>query len=208
MSEQGTITRWIFNLAEDNDEAVCRIWQQYFSQLVQLARKQLNGRQWGGVDEEDVALSALDAFITQHNAGKYPDIQGRDDVWKLLAVITRRKALNVIRSEMSQRRGGGKQTNLSDALMQSFEAGPSPLQAAELLDEARRLIDHTLDGRSNLQVIATRKLQGANNTELAEELKVSRRTIERKLEVIRMLWQEDLESRELMPGIEKVEDHG
>ncbi len=48
---------------------------------------------------------------------------------------------------------------------------------------------------SNLRVIALGKLQGEDNSVLAKQLAVSRRTIERKLELIRLFWEQDVESR-------------
>lgn len=196
MQEPGSITRWVSDLAVRDDDAARLVWNRYFHRLVALAKQQLQHRSWGGVDEEDVALSALDSFITRREAGGYPQLGSRDDVWKLLSVITRRKALNVMRREMADRRGGGQQVGPGFELLNAFRAEPTPEQAAEVLDEARRLLDIVLSNRdSSLRVIALGKLQGEDNSVLAKQLAVSRRTIERKLELVRLLWEQDLESR-------------
>ncbi|MEQ8785970.1 MAG: ECF-type sigma factor [Pirellulaceae bacterium] len=197
MHQPGSITDWVSDLAiSDNDAARC-VWDRYFQQLVALARKQLRGKSWGGVDEEDVALSALDSFICRRGAGEYPQLGSRDDVWKLLAVITRRKALNTIRREMAQRRGGALQVGQDFDLLQAFRDEPTPEQAAEVLDEARRLLDDILAGRDgSLRAIALGKLQGEDNAALAAQIGVSRRTVERKLELIRLLWEQDLQDRD------------
>ena len=196
MQEPGSITCWVSDVAARDDDAVRLVWDRFFHRLVALARQHLHRRSWGGVDEEDVALSALDSFIARLGAGEYPRLGSRDDMWKLLAVITRRKALNVMRQEMAARRGGGQQVGPEFDLLNAFRAEPTPDQAAEVLDEARRLLDVVLANRdSNLRFIALGKLQGEDNGVLAEQLAVSRRTIERKLELIRLLWQRDLESR-------------
>jgi len=196
MQEPGSITRWVSDLAMRDDDAARLVWDRFFHRLVALAKQQLQRRSWGGVDEEDVALSALDSFIARRGVGEYPQLGSRDDVWKLLSVITRRKALNVMRREMADRRGGGQQAGQEFDLINAFRAEPTPDQAAEVLDEARRLLDVVLANRdSNLRVIALGKLQGEDNGVLAKQLAVSRRTIERKLELIRLLWEQDLESR-------------
>jgi len=100
----------------------------------------------------------------------------------------------------AMKRRGGRQivdTSIDMDLLPCLEAGPTPAQAAELLDEARRLLDCVLDNRKGiLCAIATRKLQGQSNSGLARDLGVSRRTIERKLELIRVLWKEDIDARE------------
>jgi hypothetical protein len=180
-----------------DDDAARHVWDRFFHGLVAIAKQQLRRRSWGGVDEEDVALSALDSFIARREAGGYPLLGSRDDVWKLLSVITRRKALNAMRREMADRRGAGRQVEQEFDLLNAFRAETTPDQAAEVLDEARRLLDVVLAGReSNLRVIALGKLQGEDNGVLAKQLAVSRRTIERKLELIRLLWEQDLEARE------------
>jgi hypothetical protein len=197
MQEPGSITRWVSDLALRDDDAARHVWDRFFHRLVALAKQQLQRRSWGGVDEEDVALSALDSFIARRGDGAYPQLGSRDDVWKLLAVITRRKALNVMRQEMAMRRGGGQQVRQDFDLLTAFRTEPTPDQAAEVLDEARRLLDVVLANREpNLRIIALGKLQGEDNIVLAKQLTVSRRTIERKLEMIRLLWEQDLESRE------------
>ena len=78
MSAQGSITQWVFQLAAGDDQAAWEIWETYFEQLVQVARRQLRGRQWGGVDEEDVALSALDSFIGRRAEGGFSALHRRD----------------------------------------------------------------------------------------------------------------------------------
>ncbi len=197
MQEPGSITRWVTELGMRDDDAARHLWDRFFHRLVVLAKLQLRRRSWGGIDEEDVALSALDSFIARRNAGGYPQLGNRDDVWKLLSIITRRKSLNVMRRELADRRGAGQQVDQEFDLLNAFCAEPTPDQAAEVLDEARRLLDVVLAGReSSLRVIALGKLQGEDNSVLAKQLAVSRRTIERKLDLIRRLWEQDLESRE------------
>ncbi len=174
MHEPGSITRWVSDLAVRDDDAARQVWDRFFHRLVALAKQQLRRKSWGGVDEEDVALSALDSFIARRRAGDYPQLGSRDDVWKLLAVITRRKALNVMRQEMAARRGGGRQVGQEFDLVHAIRAEPTPDQAAEVLDEARRLLDVVLAGRElNLRVIALGKLQGEDNSVLAKQLAVS-----------------------------------
>ena len=45
-------------------------------------------------DEEDVALSAFDSFCRGAEQGRFPQLDGRDDLWHLLVVITVRKKPN------------------------------------------------------------------------------------------------------------------
>lgn len=197
MVEQGSITRLIADLESGDAEAARLVWDKYFHRLVGLARQSLGGRQWGGIDEEDVALSAMNSFFARHGEAGFPKMDSRDDLWRLLAVITRRKSLNVIRRERALRRGGGRRANLSVELLTVFSQAPTPDQAAEFLDEVRRLLNDVLGTKDPaLRTIAAQKLEGADNVQIAKKLGVARRTIERKLELIRMLCERDVEERD------------
>src|SRR5205823_639553 len=58
-------------------------------------------------DEEDVALSAFASFCRAAEAGHFPQLADRDDLWRLLVTVTERKALNLVRDERRLKRGGG-----------------------------------------------------------------------------------------------------
>ena len=86
------ITQWLSGLARGEDEAVEAIWQRYFERLVRLARTKLAAGQRRMADEEDVALSAFQSFCRGAAEGRFPRLQDRHDLWRLLVTITARKA--------------------------------------------------------------------------------------------------------------------
>ena len=59
-------------------------------------------------DEEDAALSAFDSFCRGAARGRFPRLDDRDDLWRLLVVITERKAARPGRARARQKRGGGR----------------------------------------------------------------------------------------------------
>ena len=50
-------------------------------------------------DEEDVALSAFDSFCRGAQRGRFPQLDDRDNLWRLLVVITSRKAVDLAQHE-------------------------------------------------------------------------------------------------------------
>jgi DNA-directed RNA polymerase specialized sigma24 family protein len=199
MSAEGSVTRLLFELRRGRDEAVSQLWERYFRKLAELAHHRLQRRAWGGVDEEDVALSALHSFVNRVTHGDFPGLRGRDDLWRLLAAIANRKALNAIRDELTQRRGGGHTLQSDSVFERVFREEPTPAEAAEMLDETDRLLNVVLArAEPTLRVIAMRTLRGDDRRMIAHDLGVSLRTIERKNQVIQLLWKADLESR--FPG--------
>ena len=93
---EGSVTRWIGELKSGGDFAVQHLWERYFERLVRLARKKLQGTRRPRIveDEEDAALSAFDSFCRGVDRGRFARLADRDDLWRLLVVLTLRKALD------------------------------------------------------------------------------------------------------------------
>ena len=67
---------------------------------------------------------------------------------------------------------------------------PTPEFAALTTDEYRRLL--ALLGEPKLQQIATWKMEGYTNKEIAAKLDCGLRSIERKLRIIRDIWEQEI----------------
>ncbi|QDS99441.1 ECF-type sigma factor [Adhaeretor mobilis] len=197
MSSDHSITLWIANLKlQDDDQAQREIWERYFQRLVGLARFKLGNAPRRSADEEDVALSVLHCFFAGVSEGRFPELRDRTNLWPLLAKITSRKAINQRRHELRQKRGGGRVRgesvflNAEDASMlglaEVMADDLTPAYLATLEEERLRLFDALPD--DVLRSVARKKLEGFQNAEIADELGVTERTVERKLNRIRNLW--------------------
>src|SRR5262249_8234365 len=113
MSSPGSVTCWIHQLKAGDQAAVQRLWESYFGRLVGLARRKLQGAPRAAADEEDVALSAFASFCRGAEAGRFPRLLDRHDLWQLLVLIAARKAANRIKYENREIRGGGKAKHAS-----------------------------------------------------------------------------------------------
>jgi RNA polymerase sigma factor (sigma-70 family) len=184
------VTRWIHTLQAGETRAATPLWEAYFERLVRLALEHL--RQHRGVhavhaDGEDVAVSAFHSFCQAASAGRFPRLDDRDDLWHVLAVITRRKAAHLIQREGRQKRGGQwRRVEPAFDLVPGNEPGPE--LGAMLADLYRTLIGR-LDDQEQ-QVIAQLRLEGWTVSEVAEFVGVSVPTVERKLREIRQVAEE------------------
>ena len=196
------ITQWLSGLARGEDEAVEAIWQRYFERLVRLARTKLAAGQRRMADEEDVALSAFQSFCRGAAEGRFPRLQDRHDLWRLLVTITARKAAHQVRRDMQQKRGAGAlrgESVFADFVDEDQAGGignvlgnePTPELAAMAAEQCTRLLDLLPD--DEYRAIAVWKLEGFTNDEIADKIPCAPRTVERKLGKIREFWQQALE---------------
>jgi RNA polymerase sigma factor (sigma-70 family) len=196
MSSEGSVTRWVTALKGGDPAAAQPLWERYHRQLVSLARQKLQSARRRAADEEDVVQSAFHSFFRGVARGRFPQLDDRDNLWRLLVVITARKALDQLASEHSQRRGGGTlqgESRISPvagrddtAIEQVVGDEPTPEFAAQVADQYQRLLE--LLGDDTLRRVAVWKMEGLTNDEISAQLDCSRRTVARKLETIRIIW--------------------
>jgi DNA-directed RNA polymerase specialized sigma24 family protein len=196
--EDEQISRWISRLQEGDQRAAEVIWGEYFEKIVRLARRRLGSVPRRASDEEDVALSAMNSLFRGAQAGRFPRLEDRDDLWKILVTITARKAVKQQRRHFAEKRGGGQvrgesvlnhrsdESNRVGGIDQVLGREPTPELAEMLAEACQQLVDQLDDDL--LKQIATMKLEGFNCAEIATQLRCSKRTIERKLERVREKW--------------------
>src|SRR5262245_38225153 len=106
MSSEGSVTRWVTALKGGDLAAAQPLWERYHRQLVTLARDKLRSSSRRAADEEDVVQNAFHSFFRGVARGRFPRLDDRDNLWRLLVVITARKALDQLGREHARRRGG------------------------------------------------------------------------------------------------------
>jgi len=200
--EEGSITRWLGGLKAGDPQAVQPLWERYYARLVRLARARLRLKRRAGAaeDEEDAALSAFHSFCAGAAHGRFPRLVDRDDLWKLLVVITARKAGAQLQRQGRQKRGGGRVVDAAgfrdrdpaasagnDLLDQVMGAEPTPEFAAMVAEEYRRLLDRL--GDDELRRVALDRMEGYTSDEIAARLGCARRTVARRLDLIRKTWE-------------------
>src|SRR4051794_34702338 len=199
LNDQRSVTLWLGALKAGDLDAAQPLWERYFAQLVRLARARLRAKPRAGADadEEDAALSAFDSFCDGAAHGRFPRLADRDELWRLLVVLTARKVGAQARRRRRQKRGGGRVLGEVDllgadpdgdytGLEQVVGREPTPEFAATVAEEYRRLIDAL--GDQDLRRIAVWKMEGYSNEEIRQHLGCSLRTVTLKLALIRTLW--------------------
>jgi DNA-directed RNA polymerase specialized sigma24 family protein len=205
VQEEGSVTNWIDRLRGGDDVAADGLWRRYFDQLMRVARGRLHNQSRRVADEEDVAISAMNSFFQGIRQDRYPRLHDRDDLWQLLVLITARKAIDQFHHQRRQKRadhrlverlptadtGDGRE---HQALEDLVGREPSPEFALLVAEQCQRLLDRL--GDSALATVAQLKLECWTNAEIAEQAGCSLRTVERRLELIRVKWSEGTHDNE------------
>jgi len=198
---EGSVTRWIGDLKSGGDSAAQHLWERYFERLLRLARKKLQNscRPRTVEDEEDAALSAFDSFCRGVSRGRFPRLADRDDLWRLLVVLTVRKAFDQIERQRAAKRGGNQVGEFAmldggdelggDALDRFLGSEPTPEFVAMVCEQHRRLRQAL--GDASLCEVLDLRLEGYTREEIAERMGCAVSTVKRKLDMIRQTWLEN-----------------
>jgi len=199
MSTNNSISQWIHNLKGRDAEAAQKLWDRYAERLLEQARKRLGSAPKRILDEEDIALSVFHSLCRGAEAGRFEDIKNRDDLWWLLLAITKQKAVDHVRRETALKRGGGRvhtETCLTHdlngngefTLDQLVSEEPTPEFLVSLEEQNELLLARLRDEK--LRIIAVSRVEGYTVAEIANDLSISTRSVERKLQLIRSSWAE------------------
>lgn len=107
-SSQLSVTGWFDQLRDGKRDAARKLWEAYCQRLVALAKQKLASQNCRVNDEEDVAINVFAALCRNAEKGLLPDIQNRDDLWRVLFSMTWHQVIDQFRAANVQKRGGGK----------------------------------------------------------------------------------------------------
>lgn len=197
MKTEDDFRNWIEGLARGEDAAAQALWEEYFQRLAGFARRKLDGLPRREMDEEDVVLSALKSFVRGVERGRFPQLNDENDLWRVLLVITARKAMAQRKRHSAEKRGGGRVQGESvlqspgredsDGISQILGRAPTAEFEMMMTEQCEQMLGE-LD-EVNLRVVALCKLEGYTNDEIANCFDSTTRTVERWLRRIRQQWE-------------------
>ncbi len=189
--DSDSVSKWIERTKQGDDAAAERIWQRYFRALVQHAQQHVPAHLGQMSDGEDFAVIAFQALLDGFRNGRFQQIRNRVELWRMLTTIAARRAVNHIKSELRQRRGGGARRQLEDDELigehrANWGSADDPAWIAQFAETIQSLFRALPDDL--FRTVARMRLAGHDIKEIADQLQVSPRTIDRKLGQIRVLW--------------------
>ena len=194
MNDDDPVSVWIGQLKTADQSAARKVWEHFAAQLCTMARAKLHSDTRKLYDEEDAALSMFRSVCAGMVAGKFPDLNDRNSLWGLMLVITTQKISNRHRFDRQQRRDirrtvtdsvfchpDDSRLDFSRNALASRE--PTPEFAAEFAEICESLFKVLND--PELEQVVLLRMEGLTDLEIAAKTSCSRRTVQRRLEVVR-----------------------
>jgi RNA polymerase sigma factor (sigma-70 family) len=158
------------------------LFARYSQRLIGLARQHLGRKVASREDGEDVVQSVFRTFFRRSEGGEF-QIDTSGELWRLLVTITVRKAQAKVRHHTAQQRNVGAEVPGDAALLaEALAREPRPDELVMVADEIDALVRGFPELHSKALAL---RLQGCSVPEIATGLRVSRRTVERALKLLR-----------------------
>ena len=195
------VTMWLRKLESGDAKSASDLYQHFCSRLQLLVKGQIPTHVRATYDQDDVAVSAFHSLFLGIRERRY-QFGNREDFWRLLMVIAERKIAKRIRYETRDKRDVRRRMansvflRLSPDQQDDENAGvkslpgyePSPEFATEVAETCENLLASLPD--DSCRKIALLMLENYTAEQVAKKLGCSRRTVQRKLLVIRRTWQD------------------
>lgn len=185
---EGSITKLLTEVQAGRSLAELQLWDRCRQMMERRARQHLREAPRRMADEEDVAVSAFHQFLRGVQAGRFPSLADRDDLWALLLKIVRDKAADYRDRLQAEKRGGGDvrgESGFGGVGGESGRAGiaavahdgrplrsvgPPPDEDVMLAELVGRLPAFVAGLEPDLRCVAELKLQHFKNTEIARQI--------------------------------------
>lgn len=199
-ADETPVTVWLRQLEAGDAQAALPLYQHFCTRLQALARQRIPTNIRSVYDQDDASVSAFHSLFLGVREQRY-QFHGRTDFWRLLLTIAERKITRRIRHETRDKRDVRRvvqdsiMLRVPDAAPNNDQPTverltgrePTPEFAAEVSDTCDALLASLPDDLSRR--VALLKLEDHTADAIAAKLGCSRRTVQRKLLVIRRTWQ-------------------
>ena len=194
MTDAEHIARYFAKLDAKEVDAIESLCLVYYEKLALIARRRFGSFPLRVTDEYSVANDVLQSFHSRALSGEFSDIRKPEKLLLLLARLTRDRVVDEIRRHTAQKRGSGNTRGNSifvPVAGQPMVGDFDRFQAEQETPSTKQIWAeemHQLLGKLEDPVLCTilvLRYEGFTNEEIAEQLKVSVATVERKRRRIR-----------------------
>lgn len=178
------------------DTLTQQIWEEFFPKLARYAKQKMGTLPRRAVDEEDIALSAINSFFTGVKNGKFT-IDERGDLWRILATIAARKVIRQNRRFFAAKRGNGKvrgesvfedqETHVKNTGLDQFiDRHKMPALQEHIIASCEEMLDMLKN--EQLRTTALMRMNGYSNQEISDALNCSVARTKQRISKIKQVW--------------------
>lgn len=181
----GSVSLLLDQVKQGESEAFRALCERFLPTLIKSVDHRVASHE--GIDTEVIANSVLySLWQAMAERGRFQDVQDRDQLLRILAVIVRQKVQRHRRDAQRHKRDRRLTTH-----QHSFEMHAAQDPGPDLLVEIRESVQDWLAMLPAVQQqVVHLKVAGHSNVEIAHILKISLRSVERYLCAIRGVWKE------------------
>lgn len=189
----------IRRLLKGNEDAYREVWAEYYAKLRSLVARKLTELPQLISKESDIAVQAMHQFLAGTAAGRFRQLSDQDAIWRLLRTIAIRKINDELKYARARKRGGaGKASERFGVRLQQCCATSASIE--QLQDQKSNTADDRLVVDDLFQHLLAKlpddlarriilmRLQGSSSVEIAVQLDLSTRSVQRRLKEIERWW--------------------
>lgn len=179
MNESSTelISRW----REGDEAAAAELHRRYIEQLLRIVGGHLSQRMQSRIDADDVCQSVFRSVFRRVRHGEF-EFHDDADVWKLLISVSLNKLRSKQRQALARKRDVSREEAMGDLrqvdpfVVQCLSRKPNMAEAAALAELWDQIVARL---PSDCQDLLRMRIEGYSQQEIADQLKLSTRTIRR-----------------------------
>ena len=200
MTDPGSVTRLLVDLAAADpaarEGAIAELVSRYTPELLGLIAARMTQRLQQRVAPEDILQDVLVSFCKRLERGGY-EFANRDQFLGLVVRMSLNQVCSAARWAERQRRDVRREQSLAGpadrpSLDAPDPAVPPPDVVAEIAEEVERLLALL---PPECRQVAQLRFEGYTTEEIAKKIYRTPRTVERRLERIRTLWEQEQADR-------------
>ena len=174
---------WLQAVIEQREGYDQEAVERFSDRLIRLANSRLPDRLQPRLDAEDIVQSVFRSFFARHKSGKF-EFDETPDIWRLLAAITYHKVQRAIRHHDRQRRDTKREIAFDDRVEVPPDVAPTASSVVMMMEFLDQILNEL---PSSHQQMVRLRMEGYTLVEIAEQVKVSTRTVIRALNLVRTI---------------------
>lgn len=199
-TESDLIEQYFAKLSTKPSEAIDGLCQVFYEKLAAVARRRFGNFPLRVSDEYAIANDVLQAFHGRAQQGEFADMREPATLLFTLSRMTKDRVVDEIRRQTALKRGGGKTRGNSifvpsggESKNGDFDRFAGVQETPSTKEVATEQMQYLLDKLDDvaMRTILVLRCEGLTNEEIAEQLRVSIATVERKRRRIREILSDD-----------------